>query len=142
MKTYTGTLQISKTGGKSYYLFDLERGEQVPITPTQQDIFNDELIGNKFLYIYEEKFAYAWVIITNQYTVLNSDNLMYQFSLKPSEIEELDTLKEAVKLLYNRTGPTSFQFSESIEYGRTVHVSFDDFNIVKEITDKSKPNIQ
>ena len=140
MKTHYGSLKKDKETSL-YYIFDIVRGEQVPIHSDQQSIFNDDLIGNGFKYVLWERDEEALVIITEPHLIAHSSDLEYHFSLKPNEIEALEALKEAVKFLYENVGSYSIHFTPDIEYGRLVYVRFNHINIIKDITDRSTPLI-
>jgi hypothetical protein len=133
MKMYYGTLKKDKETSL-YYIFDLVRGEQVPIYPDQQFIFSDDLIGNGFKYVLDERFGEALVIITEPHAISHSSDLKYHFSLRPNEIEYLESLKEAVKVLYEHVGSYSLHFTPNENGDRSVYVRFNHINVIKDIS--------
>ena len=133
MKMYYGSLKKDKETSL-YYIFDIVRGEQVPIYPDQQFIFSDDLIGNGFKYVLDERFGEALVIITEPHLIAHSSDLEYHFSLKPNEIEHLESLKEAVKVLYEHVGSYSLHFTPDEKGDRSVYVRFNHINVIKDIS--------
>ena len=137
---YYGSLKKDKETSL-YYIFDIVRGEQVPIHLEQQSVFNDDLIGNGFKYFIGDRFGEALVIITEPHVISHSSDLEYHFSLKPNEIEHLESLKESVKVLYEHVGSYSLHFTPNENGDRSVYVRFNHINIIKDITDRSNPLI-
>jgi len=137
---YYGTLKKDKETSL-YYIFDLVRGEQITIHSDQQFVFNDDLIGNGFKYVIWDRFEEALVIITEPHLIAHSSDLEYHFSLRPNEIEALEALKEAVKLLHENVGSYSLHFTPNENGDRSVYVRFNHINVIKDITDRSNPLI-
>ena len=133
MKMYYGTLKKDKETSL-YYIFDIVRGEQVPIHSDQQSIFSDNLIGNGFKYVMWDRFEEALVIITEPHVIAHSSDLEYHFSLRPNEIEYLESLKEAVKVLYEHVGSYSLHFTPDENGDRSVYVRFNHINVIKDIS--------
>ena len=133
MKMYYGSLKKDKETSL-YYIFDIVRGEQVPIHWSQQSVFNDDLIGNGFKYVIWNRFEEALVIITEPHLIAHSSDLEYHFSLKPNEIEHLESLKEAVKVLYEHVGSYSLHFTPDEKGDRSVYVRFNHINVIKDIS--------
>ena len=133
MKMYYGSLKKDKETSL-YYIFDLVRGEQVPIHSDQQNIFSDDLIGNGFKYVIWDRFEEALVIITEPHVIAHSSDLEYHFSLKSNEIEYLESLKEAVKLLHENVGSCSLHFTPNENGDRSVYVRFNHINVIKDIS--------
>ena len=130
---YYGSLKKDKETSQ-YYIFDIVRGEQVPIHSDQQSVFNDDLIGNGFKYVIWDRFEEALVIITEPHLIAHSSDLEYHFSLKPNEIEHLESLKEAVKVLYEHVGSYSLHFTPDEKGDRSVYVRFNHINVIKDIS--------
>ena len=130
---YYGSLKKDKETSL-YYIFDLVRGEQVPIHSDQQNIFSDDLIGNCFKYVMWDRFEEALVIITEPHVIAHSSDLEYHFSLRPNEIEYLESLKEAVKVLYEYVGSYSLHFTPNENGDRSVYVRFNHINVIKDIS--------
>jgi hypothetical protein len=133
MKMYYGSLKKDKETSL-YYIFDIVRGEQVPIHSDQQNIFSDDLIGNGFKYVIWDRFEEALVIITEPHVIAHSSDLEYHFSLRPNEIEYLESLKEAVKVLYEHVGSYSLHFTPDENGDRSVYVRFNHINVIKDIS--------
>lgn len=133
MKMYYGSLKKDKETSL-YYIFDLVRGEQVPIHSDQQNIFSDDLIGNGFKYVMWDRFEEALVIITEPHVIAHSSDLEYHFSLRPNEIEYLESLKESVKVLYEHVGSYSLHFTPNENGDRSVYVRFNHINVIKDIS--------
>ena len=133
MKMYYGSLKKDKETSL-YYIFDLVRGEQVPIHSDQQNIFSDDLIGNGFKYVVWDRFEEALVIITEPHVIAHSSDLEYHFSLRPNEIEYLESLKESVKVLYEHVGSYSLHFTPDENGDRSVYVRFNHINVIKDIS--------
>jgi hypothetical protein len=133
MKMYYGSLKKDKETSL-YYIFDIVRGEQVPIHSDQQNIFSDDLIGNGFKYVIWDRFEEALVIITEPHVIAHSSDLEYHFSLRPNEIEYLESLKEAVKVLYESVGSYSLHFTPDENGDRSVYVRFNHINVIKDIS--------
>ena len=133
MKMYYGSLKKDKETSL-YYIFDLVRGEQVPIHSDQQNIFSDDLIGNGFKYVMWDRFEEALVIITEPHVIAHSSDLEYHFSLRPNEIEYLESLKESVKVLYEHVGSYSLHFTPDENGDRSVYVRFNHINVIKDIS--------
>ena len=130
---YYGSLKKDKETSL-YYIFDLVRGEQVPIHSDQQNIFSDDLIGNGFKYVIWDRFEEALVIITEPHVIAHSSDLEYHFSLRPNEIEYLESLKESVKVLYEHVGSYSLHFTPDENGDRSVYVRFNHINVIKDIS--------
>ena len=130
---YYGSLKKDKETSL-YYIFDIVRGEQVPIHSDQQNIFSDDLIGNGFKYVIWDRFEEALVIITEPHVIAHSSDLEYHFSLRPNEIEYLESLKEAVKVLYEHVGSYSLHFTPDENGDRSVYVRFNHINVIKDIS--------
>ena len=130
---YYGSLKKDKETSL-YYIFDLVRGEQVPIHSDQQNIFSDDLIGNGFKYVMWDRFEEALVIITEPHVIAHSSDLEYHFSLRPNEIEYLESLKESVKVLYEHVGSYSLHFTPDENGDRSVYVRFNHINVIKDIS--------
>ena len=133
MKMYYGSLKKDKETSL-YYIFDIVRGEQVPIHSDQQNIFSDDLIGNGFKYVIWDRFEEALVIITEPHVIAHSSDLEHHFSLRPNEIEYLESLKEAVKVLYEHVGSYSLHFTPDENGDRSVYVRFNHINVIKDIS--------
>ena len=133
MKMYYGSLKKDKETSL-YYIFDIVRGKQVPIHSDQQSVFNDDLIGNGFKYVIWDRFEEALVIITEPHVIAHSSDLEYHFSLRPNEIEYLESLKEAVKVLYENVGSYSLHFTPDEKGDRSVYVRFNHINVIKDIS--------
>ena len=133
MRIYYGSLKKDKETSL-YYIFDIIRGEQASIHPDQQNIFSDDLIGNGFKYVIWNKFEDALVIITEPHVISHSSDLEYHFSLRPNEIEYLESLKEAVKVLYENVGSYSLHFTPDEKGDRSVYVRFNHINVIKDIS--------
>jgi hypothetical protein len=133
MKMYYGSLKKDKETSL-YYIFDLVRGEQIPIHSDQQNIFSDDLIGNGFKYVMWDRFEEALVIITEPHVIAHSSDLEYHFSLRPNEIEYLESLKESVKVLYEHVGSYSLHFTPDENGDRSVYVRFNHINVIKDIS--------
>jgi hypothetical protein len=133
MKMYYGSLKKDKETSL-YYIFDIVRGEQVPIHSDQQNIFSDDLIGNGFKYVMWDRFEEALVIITEPHVIAHSSDLEYHFSLRSNEIEYLESLKEAVKVLYEHVGSYSLHFTPDENGDRSVYVRFNHINVIKDIS--------
>ena len=58
-----------------------------------------------------------------------------KFELNEKEIATLERHKESIKDIYESVGAISFTFSNSSGIGQSVHVTFDDYKITKDITD-------
>ncbi len=130
---YYGSLKKDKETSL-YYIFDIVRGEQVPIHSDQQNIFSDDLIGNGFKYVMWDRFEEALVIITEPHVIAHSSDLEYHFSLRSNEIEYLESLKEAVKVLYEHVGSYSLHFTPDENGDRSVYVRFNHINVIKDIS--------
>ncbi len=130
---YYGSLKKDKETSL-YYIFDIVRGEQVLIHSDQQSVFNDDLIGNGFKYVIWDRFEEALVIITEPHLIAHSSDLEYHFSLRPNEIEYLESLKEAVKVLYEHVGSYSLHFTPDEKGDRSVYVRFNHINVIKDIS--------
>ena len=130
---YYGSLKKDKETSL-YYIFDIVRGEQVPIHSDQQSVFNDDLIGNGFKYVIWDRFEEALVIITEPHLIAHSSDLEYNFSLRPNEIEYLESLKEAVKVLHEYVGSYSLHFTPDEKGDRSVYVRFNHINVIKDIS--------
>lgn len=57
-----------------------------------------------------------------------------KFEITEKELETLEALKEAVKLLYEDVGPIIYSFTNG-SIGVGVKVTFEKYNITKDITD-------
>ena len=139
MKTYLGSIRKNKDTN-TWYVFDVIKGAQINITPTQQEIFNDDFIGTLIPYIQHD--SEAIIIFEDQFAVIPLQDLVYKFALTPYEADKVEDLKNAINLLYGPIKEITYQFTPNKEFGRTVSVMFHDLGIVKDITDKTKPNIQ
>lgn len=122
----------------TYYIFNMKKPKKIMISDEQQSIFTKEMVSNLVKYVEENSKAY--VIFDSSYTVYPQSST-HTFCLKPLEIEKLEELKNAMEIIHGRTGPVSYQFTDSITYGKEVCILFDDFGIHKDITDRSNPLI-
>lgn len=58
-----------------------------------------------------------------------------KFEISEKELETLEALKEAVKLLHEDVGPIIYSFTSGSGIGVGVKVTFEKHNITKDITD-------